>query len=277
MWRIINISSKLFQLIKGVDCVLLKMTLQSEKPSFRLPIHYNYLIQAALYDLLDPDFAQFLHDRGYRHGKRSFRLFTFSQLQGKYRILKETKQIRFFGQVSLSVHSPLAPFCQSVMNAIVREDGIRIGQAHLNVVHIECEEPQVTDKTIYVKTLSPVTVYSTMYRPDGRKFTHYFQPRDPDFAELIQKNLLKKFDLVYQTVPTSVRFDIEPIGKSRERVMLYKGIVIKGHTGTFKLSADDKRLLSLALDAGIGIKGSQGFGCIECLRPLKGGEMSHAR
>lgn len=253
------------------------MTLQSEKPSFRLPIHYNYLIQAALYDLLDPDFAEFLHNRGYVHGKRSFRLFTFSQLQGKYRIIKEHKQICFYDQVSLTVHSPLAPFCQSVMNSIVREEGIRLGQADLNVVHVECDEPRITDDIIIVKTLSPITVYSTMFRSDGRKFTHYFHPQDPDFAALIQKNMLKKYNLVYQSVPSSARFDIKPVGKYREKVMVYKGIVIKGYTGRFKLSADDKRLLTLALDAGLGPKGSQGFGCVQPIYSVKGGEKRYAR
>ncbi len=252
--------------------MLLKMTLQAEKPSFCLPIHYNYLLQSALYRLLDPDFARFLHNEGYMYGKRSFRLFTFSQLLGKYRLIKEQKQICFQGQVKLRVHSPLAPFCQSIMNTLLLEEGIRLGQARLNVIEIECTQPDINKDTLLVQTLSPITVYSTMFRPDGRKFTHYYQPRDSEFSEHIRNNLLKKFELVYQSVPSSTRLHIEPLGQTKERIVLYKGFVIKGHIGQFQLWAEDRRLLSLALDAGIGSKGSQGFGCVEPVASSSGGD-----
>ncbi|WP_141201629.1 CRISPR-associated endoribonuclease Cas6 [Paludifilum halophilum] len=240
----------------------LKLTLQSESPSFQLPIHYHYLVQAALYDMLDAEFADFLHNTGYVHGQRRFRLFTFSRIRGAYRILREQKRIRFTGPVTLSLHSPVSAFCRSIMDGIMRKESIRIGSANLRVVHMEGGQHEVSDRRLLVETLSPVTVYSTLFRPDGRKYTHYFHPRSKDFPELIQKNMLKKFDLVYQTPPSSPRLEIEPVGRHRERVAFYKGTVIKGYTGRFRLSADDRRLLTLALDAGIGVKGSQGFGCI---------------
>lgn len=248
---------------KGDDQLLLRMTMESDKSYIELPLHYNHLIQAALYKLLDPDFATFLHEEGYIHGKRHFKLFTFSQLQGKCRIMRDEKRIRFFNPVSLTVCSPLSPFCQGVMNAIVKENGLTLGHTRLNVTHIECSQNQVEDRTIIVNALSPITVYSTVLRPDGRKYTLYFHPSEKDFPEQIQQNILKKFDLVYQGTPSSPRFEIEPAGKVRQRTVIYKGFIIKGYMGKFKLSADDPRLLVLALDASLGAKGSQGFGCIE--------------
>ncbi len=43
-----------------------------------------------------------------------------------------------------------------------------------------------------VKTLSPITVYSTLETPDGRKKTYYYNPFKADFKELIIKNLQRK-------------------------------------------------------------------------------------
>lgn len=249
------------------------MTLESDEPSFVLPLHYNHMIQSALYKLLDPGFATFLHEEGYVHGNRRFKLFTFSQLQGEYRLLRDEKKIRFFNPVSLTVCSPIPAFCEGVMNAIVDEKGISLGQARLRVTHIECQQPQVEDQTIIVNTLSPITVYSTLLRPDGRKYTLYFHPSEKDFAKQVQENILKKFQLVYQEAPTSPRFDMEAVGRVKQRTILYKGFIIKGYMGKFKVSADDRRLLALALDASVGAKGSQGFGCIEQVdQSLNGGE-----
>lgn len=238
------------------------MTLQHEKPSFSLPIHYNQYIQASLYNLLDEEFADFLHNRGFIYESRSFRLFTFSQLQGRYTLNRERKQIVFENPVTLSVHSPIDQFCHSVLNAITREEGLRIGHVQLQVTQMTCEQPLLTTNEITVKTLSPITVYSTMLRQDGRKYTTYFHPMEKDFQELIKSNLLKKFKLVYNCIPASNYFRIEPIGRTKERILLYRGTVVKGHTGRFKLVADDPRLLNIALSAGIGPKGSQGFGCV---------------
>ena len=53
--------------------------------SIRLPIHYNYLVQSMIYQNMDREFAEFLHEQGYEVDKRKFKLFTFSRLLGQYR------------------------------------------------------------------------------------------------------------------------------------------------------------------------------------------------
>jgi len=161
-------------------------------------------------------------------------------------------------------------FCQSVMNGILSENGIHIGQVRLGITSVECNQALIKQQSIIVKTLSPVTVYSTLLRPDGRKYTLYHHPLTKDFQQQIQRNMLKKYQLVYQSNPITERFDIQPVASFKQRVSFYKEIIIKGYVGKFRLSADDPKLLSLALDTGLGAKGSLGFGCIEQMNVQEG-------
>jgi len=59
-----------------------------------------------------------------------------------------------------------------------------------------------------------------------------------------------------------VEFTIQPISNVNLNIVYYKDFLIKGYSGKYKIRGD-KRLLELALDAGVGSKNSQGFGCIE--------------
>jgi len=64
----------------------------SDNNPITIPIHYNHLIQSAIYGALDNDFADFLHDTGFEGGGRRFKLFTFSRLTGAYRFNSATGQ-----------------------------------------------------------------------------------------------------------------------------------------------------------------------------------------
>ena len=44
------------------------ITLQSERV-IKLPIHYNYIIQSAIYNSISDELAEFLHNTGYCIGK----------------------------------------------------------------------------------------------------------------------------------------------------------------------------------------------------------------
>lgn len=242
------------------------LTLAAEEREFQLPVHYNRYIQAALYQVQDPDFSDFLHNVGFQYGDRQFRLFTFSRLLGRYRLLRDEGIIRFSGPVQLVVSSPVIPFCQAVMNTILREDGLRLGPVNFHVVQMATEQQTAESDSIVVETLSPVTVYSTLYRPDGRKYTQYFHPREKDFQELVNQNLRRKLQLIrgseaLDEVDKHPCFEIEPLREPKMHLVMYKGTVIKGYSGRFRLTGHPA-LLDTALDAGVGVKGSQGFGCV---------------
>lgn len=257
----------------------LVLTLEAAEGLFVVPLAYNEYIQAALYRILPADFAEFLHDSGYEYERRRFRFFSFSRILGKYDVLHAQGLIRFVGPVRLVVTSPLPAFSEAVLNVLIREGCLRIGSKELNLVKVESYRQEVKASTILVRTLSPITVYSTLYRGDGRKYTVYFHPRESSFTELVRENLRKKYRVARDELGLDIDvpeeefvFEIRPKGRVKKSVVTYKNTFIQGYSGVFELSGPPP-ILQLALDASLGSKNSQGFGCVELLReiPPQGG------
>lgn len=86
-----------------------------------LPIQYNHLVQAAIYNSIDAELAAFLHEKGFADGNRSFKLFAVSLLRGEFQIHKEASSISFKNAIQLTVSSPVDDFCQSLANILLKE------------------------------------------------------------------------------------------------------------------------------------------------------------
>lgn len=141
-----------------------------------LPIHYNHIVQAMIYDSLDEEVGDFLHEKGFTYGKRSFKMFTFSRLMATYNIDKEKEKIIFKGPVSLVVTSPYRDFCTSLANGLLLRSTVRLGNTNMQVTNVSFAKDTICEEKIKIRTLSPIVVYSTLIRPDGRKYTCYFEP-----------------------------------------------------------------------------------------------------
>lgn len=70
---------------------------------------------------------------------------------------------------------------------------------------------------------------------------------------MITANLVKKYRAYH---------GLQPLDRPRLHVTTYKGTVVKGYTCRLRLSGP-RDPLQTALDAGLGGKGSQGYGCVE--------------
>ena len=230
-----------------------------------LPIHYNHIVQAMIYDSLDDDIAYFLHEKGFIHGKRTFKMFTFSRLTGTYSINKKEGKITFTGPVSLVVTSPYSNFCNSLANGLLLKSNVRLGNTKMKVTDITLEKDLIDDKEIRIRTLSPIVVYSTLLRPDGRKYTCYFEPGEKDFDEIMQNNLRKKYKAFHEADPSTGNVSIAPLRQPKLSIINYKNTVIKGYSGTFTLSGPAP-LLQIAVESGLGSKNSQGFGCVRVIK-----------
>lgn len=227
-----------------------------------LPVHHNHLLQAAVYRLIEhPALSAFLHEQGFMLGQRKFKLFTFSRLLGKARLDRQNKLMQFQTPLKLVLCSPVQYLLQELGQGLLRRDAVRLGEASLYVQSVAVSEPVVKANTIKVRMLSPVVAYSTIVR-GTRKYTYYYSPFEERFAELLGANLAKKYVLVYGQPVAKERFACVPVAlKAGDfKVLKYKDTVIKGWMGTYTLEGDPD-LLKLALTAGLGAKGSQGFGC----------------
>ncbi|MCR6544724.1 CRISPR-associated endoribonuclease Cas6 [Dehalobacterium formicoaceticum] len=227
-----------------------------------LPIHYNQLIQAALYNSIDQELASFLHNKGYRDGTRTFKMFCFSLIQGAYQMDRIKKTIAFEGEIKLTVSSPLQDFCQSLVNVLLSKGVMRIGARELAIDRINVRQYEVQQNKVMVRTLSPVVLYSTLLRADGKKYTVYFQPGETDYTRLFNENLRKKYRALYAAEGPEGEVEIKPVGIQRMKIVSFKNTVIKGYAGKLLLMGANE-LLQLAVDGGIGSKNSQGFGCVE--------------
>ncbi|MEM2112162.1 MAG: CRISPR-associated endoribonuclease Cas6 [Candidatus Bathyarchaeia archaeon] len=228
-----------------------------------LPTNYNYLIQASIYRNISRELADFLHDKGFLFGKRRFKMFTFSRLEGCCRINKGNKQFVFEGDLTLQISSPIEKFIGDLATTIVKKGFIVLGERVLRVVDLAFPaKPSIKNGALRIRMLSPLTVYSTLMTPEGKKKTYYFSPYEKEFSALVNSNIRKKHSLLSgKNIKSDIK--IKPL-KVKEVITLYKGTVVKGWMGQFLLTGP-KSLIMTGYETGLGAKNSQGFGMFEVI------------
>ena len=242
----------------------LKVSLKSE--TLILPLHYNHLVQAALLNTIpDEGYKQFMHDEGYYYEKRSYKLFTFSKIRGCYKVLKETKQLKWQGNIELIISSSQKKFIEELAKGIETQ-GIQLGKNRLRADRLEIIKEEIQTGHLKVKSLSPVVAYSTIQVED-KKRTQYYSPQEEAFSNILRENILKKYKALYgEENLMDDSFEVIPIATEdyKKSVVYYKNFIINGYNGSFVLIGNP-RLIQLAIEAGLGGKNAQGFGCIEAI------------
>ena len=228
-----------------------------------VPLHYNQLLQGFLYHHLEAVWAERVHTQGWPDGARRFRLFVFSRLQGRFWRL-DGARLAFPGPVRWSVASPVEPLLESLALHLVRARRLRLGASEVRLNSAEVALPPPYQRPVRLKALSPITVYSTLTTPDGRKKTYYYAPHEAEFGRLVIENLRRKIRAwTGEDVPPEGA-TLRPVKVSNRNLVVarYKGTIIKGWTGIYELDAPEP-YFRMALDAGLGAKNSQGFGFVE--------------
>lgn len=240
----------------------MRLTLRSpEQGRIVLPTNYNYLIQAAIYRSISRELAAFLHDKGFLLGKRRFKMFTFSRLEGRCLLDKKSRQFVYDGDLTLHISSPIEKFVEDLANTIVKGGFMVLGEYVLRVVDLAFPAmPTIKNGQLRIRMLSPLTVYSTLVTPDGRKKTYYFSPYEKEFSVLVNSNAKKKhYLLTSKNIKSDIK--IKPL-RVKEVITLYKDTVVRGWMGYFLLSGP-KALIMTTYETGLGAKNSQGFGMFE--------------
>ncbi len=238
---------------------------------FRIPVNYNYLVQSFIYNNISAKLSDFLHNKGYIDGKRSFKMFTFSRLQGKCNYNNESKSLIFKDNFELWVSSPESEFLESYATELLKNPEIRLGKNQIYINSIEVSMTPAFKEEILIKMISPVTVYRTLEDREGNKKTYYFHPRESEFPKLVSENIKRKYRALYKNEPPDVELKIIPekLSKRSEQIIFYKDkYVIKGWLGVYKIKSHPE-MLKLAWDAGIGSKNPQGFGMFEIVGEKK--------
>lgn len=231
-----------------------------------LPLNYHHILQAIIYKgLKDSDefhrerFNDFLHDKGFMHGNRSYKMFTFSLLRGKYEIAD--RKIMFRNEVSFEVRSPDIFMIKQLAEGFA-EDGIHYGNIHVTGAKTVLGNLTVEDSIILVEMVTPICVYST---DSETKKTYFYDPSEPEFGELVNDNFIRKYTAFYGIEPES-DVVVEPIriNQKDKFVTNYKGFYISGWRGVYRLYGE-RKYLDFLYQAGLGSRNSQGFGMFRLL------------
>ncbi|MBI2953921.1 MAG: CRISPR-associated endoribonuclease Cas6 [Chloroflexi bacterium] len=227
-----------------------------------VPIHYNHMLQALIYRHIEPELAGWLHDYGHVVEGRSFKLFVFSRLFGRFSRIGD--RLVFRDPFELFVASPVEEFIHGLGQSMLRAGVVQIGGGESQVESVSPREQSVCQERLVVTAISPITAYSTLLAPNGSKKTYYYSPFENEFVQQLGRNIRKKYQALSGS-PAHPDWDlrIAPLGvRSQNQVIVtFKGTVIKGWTGRYVLEGSPD-LIRLALDAGLGSKNSQGFGMV---------------
>lgn len=229
-----------------------------------LPVNYSHLLQAFIYQLLPKRDANFLHDHGYSHGKRSFKGFTYSRIMGRPRFHSKDKTLTFRDEISLSIASFSHQFIEEIANNLLLAGEVSLHHTPLTVREISYDDHEINRDQIIVQAISPITVHQTFETRTGEKITHYFTPFDHLFSHLLEDNFARKFEALYDIkLPQKSLIRVKPLNvTNRDKVLTsYKGFWIEGWLGKYEVYGKAE-YLSFILSTGLGSRNSMGHGMI---------------
>ncbi|TAL66717.1 MAG: CRISPR-associated endoribonuclease Cas6 [Bacteroidetes bacterium] len=253
----------------------INISLESAKDEYKLPINYLYPLSAVVYKIFatgSESIAKWLHEKGFSDKSgRNLKLFNFSNLVfGKYQINPDF--IRCMGSCSFIFSSPIeTELIQTFINGIINLQSFQIGnkkyQSEFRISGIQLEKPPQFDDEQIFKTKSPISV-STIIEIKGEKKIYYYRPEDSGFTEAIQKNLIKKYEMIYQktyngTIEVSIPKGATPKSKL---ITIKEGSIeetkIKAFLTTISIKAEPD-IMKTAYYCGLGERNSLGFGMLE--------------
>jgi CRISPR-associated endoribonuclease Cas6 len=243
----------------------LKVSLASVNGSLSVPVQYNSLIHGFVYHNMDEALSKWLHEEGHAHGGRRFKLFTFSRLFGKRRV--EDGRITFDGPAHFYLSSADAEVLGSLAEHLLKKPRVRLGGVRCRVEEIAVEpEPEINGGTVRVKTLAPITAYSTLTTPDGKKKTYFYSPQEKEWSDALIANIARKAKSLGWEADVDRDLDESWMRPKRvkaadQKILRFKGTVIKGWTGLYETSLPEP-YFRLAYDTGFGSKNPQGFGMV---------------
>ncbi len=239
-----------------------------------LPLNYQYELSSWIYKVLnhgDPEFAKWLHSKGYGDNKKRFKLFTFSNLKvEKYKIHADRLIIlspKVILYISFYPLEAITPFVTGLFNKQEVTIGDKISNVNFIVRSVEKQsEPEFTDEMEF-RCISPVII-SYIDKNKEKKYADYMYPKGEKFNELFRNNLVQKFNVFYKEEmnPDDIDFDLEITSIPKSRLTTIKAYTVdesklKGYIFNFKIKAPEK-LIRLGYYAGFGEKNSLGFGCV---------------
>ncbi|NLF43524.1 MAG: CRISPR-associated endoribonuclease Cas6 [Bacteroidales bacterium] len=236
-----------------------------------LPINYQHPLASWIYKTIaggNAQYAQWLHENGFKERDKRFKMFCFSNLSTPNARV-EGDRLYLSGADSTFVLSFLPQrsteeFVKGLFSQQEFELGDRNSRARLNVNTIEMVQEPEFGTEMEFECMSPLTV--SAFRTDQSK--EYLAPHDPRYANAIIENLATKHTAYYGTAPERITDEkFELLGQPKMKGVfinksgLNKPIKVIGYKYRFRLKAS-AQLLRIGYQTGFGELNSMGFGCV---------------
>jgi CRISPR-associated endoribonuclease Cas6 len=262
----------------------MRITLElSHRHSFvTVPINHSYLISSLIYNVIDQsssEYAERLHEQGYRLENRAFKLFVFSPLNpGHHRkwVMHENGTMSTRErQLHLTISSPKNEFIEHLVLGLLHEPFVSVGKERFRVETVRKLDPPVFSEDMRFVMLSPL-VCATKSTPD--QHPQYLYPGDPDFKRVLVTNLCRKHEVLrgkpiaYNEAEVMFKLDPDYVmrvnGKVQKLITLKEGrsdeSKVKGTLAPFRLVAPPE-LIEVGYECGFGEKNAQGFGMVRAI------------
>lgn len=266
-----------------------KLTLSRKSPSCNLPIDYQSHLRAAIYQALakvNPEYASFLHQTGYQHQGKGFKLFTFDQLDlsgGAKRLdKKHSRLICEANEVYLHVSFMFDKAADLFFDGALLKQILVIEDRHArnefvveNMQEIDVpdvfEQNQDNPQQSWVfRAKTPIVVAQQNPKPE-RKGKTYLAPAHEMFKPIFLQNLEHRYKAYLQAnqLPKPSGFSIKPnldIIKvnRRKKITIKSGADVIGYTFDFRLTAP-RQMAEVSFYGGFGSYSTYGFGYTDLL------------
>lgn len=234
-----------------------------DKP-LTLPSSYQRNVQGFIYHLINnKQFSDFLHNEGFGDS-RTFKLFTFSLLKGKYTYNKKNHTVTFFDYFYLEISSLVNDFIHEITKSLLSKEDLQLNHQKIKLFKYKIIKKKIFNERIQVEMISPICVYSTVEEND-KKRTHYYSPNDEEFYQLIEDNFKRKFSSVYQTnMSLDIKVNKIEVSDKDKLVMKYQNTVIIAYKGKYEIQGK-RQYLDFLFHTGLGSKNSMGFGMFKII------------
>ena len=221
------------------------------------PINYHHEAQSLIYTLLRDAESEGMQYHGEGIGTRQYKLFTFSSLRGRSRVVN--KRIIFEEMIYLDVRSVNNQFCDDLAASLKVSPAITLCGQSLAVRFVNKEERIVSDSRINIRMLSPMEVHTT----DENNHSYYYTPLDKDFSGQINANFQRKWEAYTGNIPVgAIEIAAVNVGVKDKYVTTYKGTHINAWRGEYVLTGNPE-YLNFLYYCGLGARNSSGFGMFE--------------
>lgn len=258
----------------------MRLKIDTETFQKRITCNYNYSFSSAIYKFLQigsPEFAEFLHNKGFHHLHKNYKLFTFAVVFEKFRFSGNEIEL-LSPKVTIFISTPLiGDFIKNFVIGAFTQSSFQI-TSHYSTLDFKIEQieslPDINfSDSMKFKCLSPI-VLSTGKEYNNKMSQYFLRPEDKDEIDrVLFINLTAKYkiinDLHYTGDKLHLEWDWDYINKKKRvsaKVTINENannsVDIIGIRAPFTLTGDPE-LIKIGYDTGFGEKNSMGFGFAE--------------